>query len=126
MKCPRCEAANPDTVKFCGECGTPLPPVRGQEPVTPEPSASPGAPSSFPKSPKMPSETLRLPVQELTTGATFAGRYQLSHIGYSSRRAGTQSSPPTRIGVNFCEETYRGDARPTRRGGAPQVRKENG
>ena len=24
MKCPKCNADNPDTVKFCGDCGTQL------------------------------------------------------------------------------------------------------
>jgi hypothetical protein len=24
MRCPRCEADNPEGLKFCGECGTPL------------------------------------------------------------------------------------------------------
>lgn len=26
VKCPKCNADNPDTVKFCGECGTRLGP----------------------------------------------------------------------------------------------------
>jgi hypothetical protein len=25
IECPKCQTKNPDTVKFCGECGTPLP-----------------------------------------------------------------------------------------------------
>jgi len=50
--CPRCRADNPETQRFCGECGTPLPP---------------GAMT----------ETLRTPVHELATGSTFAGRYQV-------------------------------------------------
>ena len=54
MKCPKCQAANPETQRFCGECGTAL---------TPAPTAA--------------SETLRMPVQELATGSTFAGRYQI-------------------------------------------------
>lgn len=28
IKCPKCNADNPDTVKFCGECGTPLKPSK--------------------------------------------------------------------------------------------------
>jgi uncharacterized membrane protein YvbJ len=25
VKCPKCHSKNPETVKFCGECGTQLP-----------------------------------------------------------------------------------------------------
>ncbi len=56
-KCPTCHSDNPDTLKFCGECGTPLPPHQGQPPVV--------------------TETLQAPIRELTTGSTFAGRYQV-------------------------------------------------
>jgi len=56
-KCPTCHADNPDTVKFCGECGTQLPPSQEHPPVM--------------------TETLQTPVRELTTGSTFAGRYQV-------------------------------------------------
>jgi serine/threonine-protein kinase len=57
MKCLRCKADNPETKQFCGDCGTQL---------TPPPEAQP----SFTK-------TLVTPIEELTTGATFAGRYQI-------------------------------------------------
>jgi hypothetical protein len=30
-KCPKCETENPDTLKFCGECGTQLPSLDGVE-----------------------------------------------------------------------------------------------
>ena len=56
-KCPTCHSDNPDTLKFCGECGTQLPPPQGRPPVV--------------------TETLQTPVRELTTGSTFAGRYQV-------------------------------------------------
>jgi serine/threonine protein kinase/predicted Zn-dependent protease len=55
IKCPKCNTDNPDTVKFCGECGTQLPSSEEIE-VT---------------------ETLETPKEELTTGSTFAGRYQI-------------------------------------------------
>jgi serine/threonine protein kinase/Tfp pilus assembly protein PilF len=55
VKCPKCNTDNPDTQKFCGECATPLPPSK-EIPVT---------------------ETLETPKEELTTGSTFAGRYQI-------------------------------------------------
>jgi len=56
-KCPTCHSDNPDTLKFCGECGTQLPPLQGHPPAV--------------------TETLQTPVHELTTGSTFAGRYQI-------------------------------------------------
>jgi serine/threonine protein kinase/Tfp pilus assembly protein PilF len=55
IKCPKCQTDNPDTQKFCGECATPLPSSK-EIPVT---------------------ETLETPKEELTTGSTFAGRYQI-------------------------------------------------
>ena len=55
IKCPKCGAENPDTLKFCGECGTKLLPPENIE-VT---------------------KTAETPKKELTTGATFAGRYQI-------------------------------------------------
>ncbi|MBN2408600.1 MAG: protein kinase [Candidatus Aminicenantes bacterium] len=57
MKCPKCQAENPPSKPFCGDCGTPLPLSGGQPPAF--------------------TETLQTPVQELTTGSTFAGRYQV-------------------------------------------------
>jgi len=56
IKCPKCQSDNPDTLKFCGECGTQLIPSE-------EISA--------------PTETLEAQKEELTTGSTFAGRYQI-------------------------------------------------
>jgi len=57
IKCPKCHSDNTDTLKFCGECGTQLPPPHDHPPVA--------------------TETLQTPVHELTTGSTFAGRYQV-------------------------------------------------
>jgi serine/threonine-protein kinase len=56
MKCPKCNADNPGTQSFCGDCGTQLP-------VSEEIS--------------VPTKTLEAPKEELTTGFTFAGRYQI-------------------------------------------------
>ena len=65
MKCPKCHADNPDTQHFCGDCGTPLPTPRIRvEPPTAE-------------IPALKTETYQSPVPELTTGSTFAGRYQI-------------------------------------------------
>ena len=56
-KCPSCHADNPETSRFCAGCGTPLPPPQSHPPVI--------------------TETLQTPIHELTTGSTFAGRYQV-------------------------------------------------
>ena len=57
-KCPSCHSENPETLKFCGECGTPLPPSTDSRPRVTE---------TF--------QTVLL--KELATGSTFAGRYQV-------------------------------------------------
>ena len=57
IKCPKCQAENPETVKFCGECGTQFPSSK---------TTCPGV-----------TETLQTPIKELATGSTFAGRYQV-------------------------------------------------
>ncbi len=57
MKCPKCNFENPDTQRFCGDCGTQFPSAEEiSAPLT---------------------ETLETPKEELTTGSTFAGRYQI-------------------------------------------------
>jgi serine/threonine protein kinase/tetratricopeptide (TPR) repeat protein len=58
IKCPRCHSENPETKPFCADCGTPL--IFSSGEIHPEVT-----------------ETLRAPVRELTTGSTFAGRYQI-------------------------------------------------
>jgi serine/threonine protein kinase/Tfp pilus assembly protein PilF len=57
IKCPQCHFNNPDTQKFCGECGAPITDSRSL---------------SVSKT-----ETLRAAVKELSMGTTFAGRYQI-------------------------------------------------
>ena len=57
VKCPQCHYDNPETQKFCGECGTELPSLKD---VSPEVT-----------------ETLRTPFKELTRGSTFARRYEI-------------------------------------------------
>ena len=55
IKCPKCQAENPDTQRFCGECATPL-----------QPSKDIGV-----------TKTLETPVEELTLGSLFANRYEI-------------------------------------------------
>ncbi len=57
MKCPKCQADNPETSRFCAECGIPLSTDEKDRPAF--------------------TETLRVPLAALETGATFAGRYQV-------------------------------------------------
>ncbi len=56
-KCPRCHLENPDTSRFCAECGSPLEPTS--------------------KISYQLTETVQTQVKELTTGSLFAGRYQV-------------------------------------------------
>jgi len=53
VECPKCKAKNPDDTAFCGKCGTQFDLDLG------------------------PTQTIETPIEKLTTGATFAGRYQI-------------------------------------------------
>jgi serine/threonine protein kinase len=55
VKCAKCNSDNTDTAKFCSECATPLQPTKDIG-VT---------------------KTIEAPKEDLTTGFTFAGRYQI-------------------------------------------------
>ena len=55
--CPKCHHDNPGTQRFCGDCGAELPSSKDVHPEV--------------------TETLQTPINELTTGSTFAGRYQI-------------------------------------------------
>ena len=55
IKCPKCQSDNPESAAFCADCGTKLISLRDVE-IT---------------------ETMETPKEELTTGSTFAGRYQI-------------------------------------------------
>jgi len=63
IKCPQCHFDNPETQKFCGECGAP---ITGSHPIA---DSRPAAAA--------PTETLRAPLMELSMGTVFAGRYQI-------------------------------------------------
>jgi len=53
IECPKCQTENPNTKKFCGDCGTPL------------------------EADIVHTKTLETPTEQLTTGSIFAGRYQI-------------------------------------------------
>ncbi len=57
VKCPKCNAENTDTQKFCGECATPL---TSEEDIS-----------------VFETKTLQMPVQALSPGEVFAGRYRV-------------------------------------------------
>jgi serine/threonine protein kinase len=57
VQCPKCQFDNPEETLFCGKCGTRI-------------SLSDDLSVKH-------TETLQAPREELTTGATFAGRYQI-------------------------------------------------
>ena len=57
MKCQKCDADNTDAARFCSNCATSL---TGAEEAQP-----------------LPTQTIETPKEELTTGSTFAGRYQI-------------------------------------------------
>ena len=57
ITCPKCHFDNPAETRFCGNCATPLPSSKDTRPEL--------------------TETLRKPINELTLGSTFAGRYQV-------------------------------------------------
>jgi serine/threonine protein kinase len=57
VKCPKCQAENPEDTNYCGKCATPLP--------------------SSKEMPVSQTETLRTPIGGLTRGSIFAGRYEI-------------------------------------------------
>jgi len=67
MKCKKCNTENPETLKFCGECGTQLIPIESDSP-----SGQPPADNQA-----MPTKTIEAPIEELTTGSIFADRYKI-------------------------------------------------
>ena len=58
IKCPKCNTDNPDTQKFCGECGTQL----------------------ISKEDIPDTETLETSTEELTRGTRFSGKHEIIHF----------------------------------------------
>jgi serine/threonine protein kinase/Tfp pilus assembly protein PilF len=56
MQCPKCKTDNPGESVFCAKCGTQIKETEEKP---------------------LPTETIEVPKEELTTGSTFAGRYQI-------------------------------------------------
>jgi len=56
-KCPKCQTSNPDTSTFCADCGIKLPSLKDEKVFH--------------------TETIETTKEELTTGSTFADRYQI-------------------------------------------------
>jgi len=69
MECPKCGADNPETQRFCGECGTKL-----EFSAIQPPSARP---SSDLKKDISVTKTLETAIEELSRGTVFAGRYEI-------------------------------------------------
>ena len=68
IKCPKHNTDNPDTQKFCGECGTQLIP-KDDIPVI---------------------ETLETPIEELAKGTRFSGKHEIIHflnLGFKVERS---------------------------------------
>jgi TolB-like protein/tRNA A-37 threonylcarbamoyl transferase component Bud32/Tfp pilus assembly protein PilF len=57
ITCPKCHLENPDTQKFCGDCGTKL--------------------SSLEEAPFSQTKTIRSPLKGLAKGTTLAGKYSI-------------------------------------------------
>lgn len=74
IECPECHFENTSDSKFCKECGTLLGSVREPAPTDAGPDPRSGRPSG--DIPDL-TETMETPKEELTTGSTFAARYQI-------------------------------------------------
>jgi serine/threonine protein kinase/tetratricopeptide (TPR) repeat protein len=56
-KCPKCQAENPETARFCLDCGMPFSSIRDLSPEA--------------------TKTIKAPLKELTRGSLFARRYEI-------------------------------------------------
>jgi serine/threonine protein kinase len=90
ITCPKCHSENPETKQFCADCGTQLPPPQDHPPVM--------------------TETLQTPVRELTTGSTFAGRYQvIEELGHGGMGR-VYKVQDTKIGEKIALKVIRPEA----------------
>ncbi|MDH4271570.1 MAG: protein kinase [Candidatus Aminicenantes bacterium] len=74
MKCPKCQFENPPESTYCGKCATR---IRGHVPAPGEPGTCPQERGEHGESYPAFTETMDTAREELTTGSTFAGRYQV-------------------------------------------------
>jgi serine/threonine protein kinase/tetratricopeptide (TPR) repeat protein len=82
MKCPKCQAENSETSRFCAECGTQLGGHETQEPGIGGQGIRGHVPDSLESGTCPPNysgatQTLRTPVKELTRGTLFARRFEV-------------------------------------------------
>ncbi len=85
IKCPKCQTDNPDTLKFCGECGTQLIPA-GEPSVT---------------------KTIETPVEKLNRGTIFAGRYEIIEILGKGGMGTVYKVEDTKIGQDIALKLIR-------------------
>jgi serine/threonine protein kinase/tetratricopeptide (TPR) repeat protein len=76
MKCPKCQAENPETKQFCGDCGTKLDVVE-TPPQSGKLAATPKIPPPDLKDKVFVTQTLEMSADELGRGTVFAGRYEI-------------------------------------------------
>jgi TolB-like protein/tRNA A-37 threonylcarbamoyl transferase component Bud32/lipoprotein NlpI len=83
IECPECHFENTSDSKFCKQCGALLRSVQGTDPTNAGPDSYPidAGPDPQPGRPSgdIPdlTKTMEAPKEELTTGSTFAARYQI-------------------------------------------------
>jgi hypothetical protein len=100
IQCPKCQHENPDDTLYCGKCGTLLPSVRGTDPTDVGPDPRSGRPiednSDLTK-------TIEAPKEELTTGSTFAERYQIiEELGKGGQNNGINNMNDTVPCLYIC------------------------
>jgi Protein kinase domain len=75
INCLKCDTENTSDSRFCKKCATPLPAPLPNSLAPPLPT-SPHSPLSSPLTPPL-AESLQISLNELSTGSTLAGRYQV-------------------------------------------------
>ena len=92
MRCPKCKTDNPDESVFCAKCGTQIKETE-EKPIH--------------------TQTLEAPKEELTTGSTFAERYQiveeLGRGGMGNQVMVTNLKPNTLYEVRVYEFNLEGN-----------------